>query len=161
MRIPGVTMVALSLIVAGCAALPQPPAQPEAFQHGVSSSHVELYWTCSEPAPGLLEVGGIAQNRWHAQEVRFLELELVGVNDRDRAVSSARAELPAILLHTNEISPFRLKLNAAGTEVRYDLYYQYQFTEGDLMSALEPVPVQRFAQQNQRFTVRDACGRGH
>ena len=158
MRTLGTALVALCLVVMGCAALPQPTPPPEAFQHGVSSSHVELYWTCSAPAPGVLEVDGIAQNRWAAQEVRFLEFDLVGVNDRDRTVSDARADLPAILLHTNEVSPFRLTLKTAGTEARYDLYYQYLFNEGDLTSALEPAPVQLFAQQLQRFMARDACG---
>ena len=101
---------------------------------------------------------GAARNRGHAQQIRFLEVELVGVSGRGRTVSQARAALPAILLHTNEVSPFRLELHPTGAEVRYDIYYQYQASEGSTISALEPAPVQLLAQQNQRFTVRDACG---
>ncbi|HTU02900.1 MAG TPA: hypothetical protein VMG58_13820 [Candidatus Sulfotelmatobacter sp.] len=158
MRTVCAILAALSVTCAGCAAVQSPPAAPESFEHTVSSSHVELDWTCSQPASGLLQVDGIALNRWQVQEIRFLEFELVGVNDRERTVSEARADLPAIQLRMNDPSPFRLQLRAAGTEVRYDLYYQYRFTEGSIMSALESAPVQLFAQQLQRFMVRDACG---
>ncbi|HTU00498.1 MAG TPA: hypothetical protein VMG58_01730, partial [Candidatus Sulfotelmatobacter sp.] len=91
-------------------------------------------------------------------EVRFLELELVGVNDRDRTVSEARAAVPAIVLRANDVSPFRLELRPAGTEVRYDLYYQYQAKDSGRFSALDPAAVQLLAQQNQRFMARNACG---
>jgi len=54
----------------------------------------------------------------------------VGVDDQDRQVSATSAALPAILLYTNEVSPFNLALKPAGTETRFDLYYQYRFDEG-------------------------------
>ena len=151
-------VVAIGVIAGGCATLLQPPAAPETFQHAASSAHIELYWTCSEPEAGRLRVNGVARNRGHAQEIRFVELELVGVNGGERTVSEARAALPAILLHTNEVSPFRLELHPAGTEVRYDLYYQYLANEGKAISAFGSIPAPLLAQQNQRFIVRDACG---
>ena len=157
MRTLGMTLIAAGLLVAGCAAQQPPVAVPGAFQRGASSEHVELYWTCSQPEAGLLRVDGVARNRGQAQPIRFLELELVGVNDRDRTVSEASTALPAIQLYSNEASPFRMELHSTGAEVRYDLYYRYLASEGNDLSALGFVPVQLLAQQNQRFMVRDAC----
>jgi hypothetical protein len=82
-----------------------------------------LYWNCTRPEPGILRVEGVAYNSWSAQAIRFLEFDLVGVDDRDREVSATSAALPAILLWTNEVSAFRLDLKTAETEIRFDLYY--------------------------------------
>jgi len=100
------------------------------FTHRVANAQVVLYWTCTRPEPGLLRVEGVAQSPWSPQPIKFMEFNLVGVDDRDRQVSATSAALPAILLYTNEVSPFNLALKPAGTETRFDLYYQYRFDEG-------------------------------
>ena len=136
------------------------PADPTAtFTHRVSSAHVVLSWNCTRPEPGILRMEGIAHNQWSAQEIRFLEFDLVGVDAREREVSATGAALPAILLRTNETSAFRLDLKAAGTETRFDLYYQYRFNEeGNRILAGPPgASPRRLAQQLRRFLARDAC----
>ncbi len=100
------------------------------FTHRVANAQVVLYWTCTRPEPGSLRVEGVAQSPWSSQPIRFMEFNLVGVDARDRQVSATGAALPAVLLFTNEVSPFRLDLKPAGTETRFDLYYQYRFDEG-------------------------------
>jgi len=102
---------------------------PAVFTHRVGTSHVVLYWNCTRPEPGVLRAEGVAQQAGSSQAVRFLELELVGVDARERTVSEAAAALPDILLHTNQISPFRLDVRTVGSEVRFDLFYQYRFQE--------------------------------
>ena len=154
-----VALVTLGLSLTGCAALQQPPTTPEVFEHGVSSGHVELAWTCTQAEPGRLEVRGVARNRGHAEEVRFLELELVGVSAQERTMSQAGTAVPAIVLRTNEASPFRLELRPVGTEVRYDLYYRYQANQGRHVSARDLTGLPLLAQQNHRFLARNACGR--
>jgi hypothetical protein len=129
------------------------------FTNRVSSNQVVLYWNCMRPEPGILRVEGIAHNPWSSQAIRFLEFDLVGVDDRDRQVSGTSAALPAILLWTNETSAFRLDLKTAQTEARFDLYYQYRFNEGDSRIFAGPPGAgpQRLTQQLRRFLVRDVC----
>lgn len=131
---------------------------PDVFSHQVASSHVVLYWNCARPEPGLLRLEGVAHNPWGQQEVRFLELEVVGVDGRERAVSQAATAIPDFLLRTNEISPFRRELRMAATEVRFDLFYQYRFQDdGGRFMAGAPVRVPRLLAQSHRFMARDGC----
>jgi hypothetical protein len=140
-------------LLAGCAATAQVPA-PAALDHRVWTSEIELAWRCTTAEPGTLRVEGVAVNRW-AVEVRFVELELVGVDAEGRTVAATRGEAADILLHTKQASPFRLDLRVTGTEARHDLFYQYRHNPEGFEAALAPVPY-RLA-QTQRFMVRDAC----
>ena len=95
---------------------------PMAYAHRVGVREVTVYWNCS-PGPDEVRVEGVAQNT-QGGEIKFLELELVGVDRRDHAVSSTTTALKDIILHTNQTSSFASQLKPAGTEARYDLYYQ-------------------------------------
>jgi hypothetical protein len=157
----------LAVEMAGCATLQspemaggQPPASPDAFKHRISSSHVVLYWNCDRPSPEVLRVEGIAQNPWESQEVRSLELELVGVDAREHAVSDVQAEARNPRLGTGQSSPFLLDLRTKGGEVRFDLYYDYQFSESDQIDALlagPPMVPWRLVRMGNRSLVRDVC----
>ena len=131
---------------------------PDTFAHRVSSSHVVLYWNCSRPTPSTLRLDGVAHNPFSPQEVRFLELEVVGVDDRDRIVSQGRGAVRDFLLRLNQISPFEIALAPTGTEQRFDLYYQYRFNEGDgrFLSG-PPVGGRTLLAQERRFMARDVC----
>jgi hypothetical protein len=151
----------------GCASLQspemaggQPPASPDAFAHRTASNHLVLYWNCAKPAPDALRVEGIAQNPGESQEVRSLEFELVGVDSRERAVSEVQGTARDPGIGTNQTSPFLLDLPTVGGEVRFDLYYDYQFSEGDQTDALlagPPMVLSRLSPQGNRFLVRDVC----
>ena len=163
------SMVAAVFVVgmAGCASLQspemtggQPPASPDAFAHRAASSHVVLYWNCARPTPAVLRVDGIARNPGESQAVRSLQLELVGVDTRGRTVSEVQGEARDSAIRTNQTSPFLLNLRTKGDEVRFDLYYDYQFSEGDLMDAMlagPPLVPSRLLSQGNRMLVRDAC----
>ncbi len=136
------------------------PYPPPGYVHRVETSHVALYWNCTQPEPGMLQLAGLAFNPWSSQPVRFLEFELVGVNDKERTASVAKAEAQDLQLFTNQSTTFTLDLRMAGGEVRFDLYYQYRFQEGDHNRIVAgPVAGGPFllAQQTNRFMVRDAC----
>ena len=153
--------------MAGCASLQsqgagggQPPASPDAFAHRTASNHVVLYWNCARPAPEVLRVEGIAQNPAESQDIRFLQFELVGVDARGRDVSEVQGEARDPRIGTNQSSPFLLDLRTKGDEVRFDLYYDYQFLEGDQANALlagPPMVLSRLTPQGNRFLVRDTC----
>jgi hypothetical protein len=150
-------LTTVALLVACGATAPPPAPAPGVFDHRAATAHVELYWTCTTPEPGRLRLAGIAENRWHPQPVGFLELDLVGVDARNRTVAEATAALADMQLGTNQRSPFRLDLRTTGREVRYDLFCQYRFFENELDAGRSPAGV-RLAQQNQRFMLRDVCG---
>jgi hypothetical protein len=133
------------------------PYPPAGLDHRVASSHVELYWKCTRDASGLLQLDGIARNPGEAQPVRFLVLELAGLDARDREVSSASGAVPNFMLGTNQTSPFRIILQPTGSEVRFDLFYQYVFEEPEMDVALVPVALGPHLASTQRFMVRDAC----
>ncbi len=99
-----------------------PPAN---YAHYVGSADLNVYWNCSQPEPGLVQVDGVVQDRGD-RGVKFIELSLVGVNSRDGSVAQAKTSLPDTVLYTNQLSPFRLGLQTVGSEARFDLYYQYE-----------------------------------
>jgi hypothetical protein len=100
--LPG--LLALTLGACALPAARPAPYPPDAYAHRVASSHVVLYWNCVRPEPGILRVEGVAQNPWSSQEVRFLEVEVVGVNNQERTVSHAKGAAQDILIHTNQFS---------------------------------------------------------
>lgn len=122
----------------------QPPIYPQAvFAHRVSSPDADIYWNCTVPESGILRINGVAQNTG-GREVRFLELQVEAVDAKDRNILEAATAVPDILLYTNQISPFQLDLRTSGSEVRYDLFYQYSIG-------------MRLSKQDMRFMARDIC----
>lgn len=166
--IRGGLLVLLGMGLWGCAAggtMPFPAMAsasypPPDYAHRVESSAVALYWNCAQPEPGHLQMAGVAFNPWSSQPVRFLEFDLVGVDDHEGTVSGAKAEARDLQIFTNQSTPFQLDLRTAGTEVRFDLYYQYIFQDrGHGVVVSGPLPPGSFhlVQQTNRFLVRDAC----
>lgn len=97
---------------------------PAVYTHRVATTDVLVYWNCTQPEPGVVEVDGVVQNVG-SPEVRYPELNLVGVDSRNSSVSQASTSLSDAMVTTNQIAPFHLQLHPAGSEQRLDLYYQY------------------------------------
>lgn len=159
-------LLLLAVSLSACAAdgkfpaMTSTPYPPPGYAHQAGSSHVALYWNCTQPQPGALQLAGLAFNPWSDQPVGFLELELVGVDSSERTVTAAKAEARDFQLYTNQSTPFQLDMRTAGSEVRFDLYYQYRFQDrGHDADFAGPITSGRFllAQQTNRFMVRDAC----
>ncbi len=112
------------------------------YTHRVGTPDVLVYWNCTQPEPGVVQVDGVVQNTG-GREVWYAEVNLVGADVRDASVSQASGSVPDATLITNQIAPFHLRLRTAGSERRLDLYYQYY-----LGSRLVR-PIRNFA--------RDAC----
>lgn len=121
---------------------------PAASSHHATTAEVEIEWTCARPRPGLLRLRGVARNSGE-REVRFLELGLVGVDAKDEKTLKAAAGLPDIVLSTSQASPFEMDLRTVGTEVRFDLSYQYR--------VVPRLGSPRQSPSETRNTVRDAC----
>jgi hypothetical protein len=132
---------------------------PATYSNRVGTTQVLLYWNCARPEPGVLRLDGVVHSAY-ASEVRYPEFDLVGLDANDRVVSEATSATRDSILRTNQVSPFQIDLRTAGSEIRFDLYYQYQ-SLGSLRSQLPggtPVERVRFmAPAGVRFMVRDVC----
>jgi len=156
-----VLLVGIAMGVMACVAVDAPGtgAPLEAFTHRVATSEVVLRWNCLQPASGVVRVEGVAHNPWQSQPIRYLELQVVGVDAQDRQTAEAAGEARDIQILTNEQSPFQLDLRTAGTEVRFDLYYQYRYNpeyDTALLAGPPMVSPRRYAQTTTHM-VRDAC----
>ena len=138
----------------------------------------KLDWNCTRPVADTLVLDGLAFNPWSASAVRWLELALVGENVRGGSVSEVSGEPQDFLLGSMRSTPFHLELKLAGSEIRSNLFYRYQFVEpgegggegggheppGKTWYPGGPLPVQRvatgpilLAQANNYLMVWDAC----
>ena len=169
-----VLLLVFGLSLAGCAAMETPetgsaPATAAVpYAHRVATSELVLLWNCSQPEPGVMRVEGIAQSPWQAQPIRYLEFSLLGVDAQEGTTAKATGTVRDNQIMTNQSSPFQLNLKSAGTETRFDLYYNYRYhdeydstsligTRGTLVAGPAMVNSRLFAQM-QTFMVRDACG---
>ncbi len=131
---------------------------PPGYPHHVGSTALEFFWRCAQPEPRLLQVEGVAVNISGGAPARFLKLELAGADVQGRYVASAIFETPAPEIWPGDSQPFRLALRTTGTEVRFDLFYEYGYeAERDvrLLAATGNTPF-RLA-EGLRNIVRDAC----
>ena len=159
----------LTIVLTACAVTDIPQGggtggTPETFAHRIATSEVALVWNCLQPEPGLLRVVGEAQNPWHAQPIQYLEFELMGVDAQERTTAKATGAARDHQIRTNQRSPFELTLKTAGTEVRFDLYYNYRFHEEfdtsstmGVLVAGPPMAGPRLLAQTQTFLARDVC----
>jgi putative hemolysin len=115
---------------------------PAVYTHRVGSANVDIYWNCAQPEPGVLEMDGVVWNTG-GRTVNFMKLNLVGADSHGGTVSQATTSLPDIALGINQISPFHMRVRTVGSEVRFDLYYEYY-------------PGTEFGFSHRNF-VRDAC----
>ncbi len=123
-RLYAMMLAILALILAACyTATPMPDFN--SFSHTVTDDTVVLYWNCSRPAPGMVQVSGVANNPYSPVALQDLEFRLYGVNAQGVNVSRARGSVKAYMIYTNQPAPFTLDLKTVGGEVRYDMVYSY------------------------------------
>ncbi|MFA5028840.1 MAG: hypothetical protein WC713_13295 [Candidatus Methylomirabilota bacterium] len=128
------------------------------MEHRAGTPEVELTWRCVRPTPGLLVLGGYVRNPVSAQPVRDFAAELVGVDAAGQTLSAGRGEWGELTIRTSEVIPFRIPLHEAGSEVRVDLYYRYDYHELDRMGFRLASAASPFVVGSRRgYVVRDAC----
>ena len=154
-------LVVVAMGITSCAALDTAgtAAPSGVFTHRVANSEVVLLWNCLQPATGMLRIEGVARNPWQAQPVRYLEVQVVGVDAQGRQTAEGAGKARDIQLFTNQQSPFQLDVRTAGAEVRFDLYYEYLFNAEYDTALLAGPPMagpRRYAQTRTNM-VRDAC----
>jgi hypothetical protein len=135
------------------------PYPPPGYAHTSGSSPLVLYWNCTRGDSGVIRLEGHAFNPWSSQPIRYLEFDLVGVDERERSVSEATMEARDLQLFTNQSTPIALEVRPVGGEQRFDLYYRYRFQDGGrdnfLAGAGSTFPI--LATRLNQFRIRDAC----
>jgi hypothetical protein len=114
------------------------------YAHRVSTNEVHVYWNCTRPDPAVVRFEGVVQN-WKGGQVKFMEVELAGVDARGKVVSGGKTALKDIVLYANQISPYAFQVRPAGTEERFDLFSWYYIDARLGESA------------RQQFLARDVC----
>jgi hypothetical protein len=157
----GLLLAVVAMGVISCAAVDTAGtgAPPDTFTHRTANAEVVLLWNCLQPATGVLRVEGVARNPWQAQPVRYLEVQVVGVDAQGRQTAEGAGKAQDIQLFTNQQSFFQVDLRTAGAEVRFDLYYQYLFNHeyDTALLAGPPMVGPRLYAQTTTNMVRDAC----
>jgi hypothetical protein len=135
------------------------PYPPTGYAHRVENAQIGIFYNCIDSEPGVLRLEGVAFNVWNMQPLRYLEFALEGRDGSERMVSEAGGEGLDYQILTGQSTPFQVALQPAGTEVRYDLYYQYQFLDGDHRDLLVGPMVSGVYPRHIgiRFLARDAC----
>jgi hypothetical protein len=141
------------------AVTPPAPYPPPGYAHRVDTPQVGLFYNCVNAEPSVLRLEGLAFNMWNSQPLRFFEFELAGVDASERTVSEAEAEGRDMQLFTGQSTSFQMELRPTGKEVRYDMYYQYQFMDGDHKDLIVgPIVAGAYPKHvGARFLARDAC----
>ncbi len=143
------TLVLLAVAMAACGTA-QTSLDFSSYAHRVSDDVVALYWNCSRPAPGMVQVAGVANNPFYGQPIQDLEFRVYGVNAQGGNVSRARGSTQDYLIQMNSPSAFKIELKTVGGEVRYDLVYSYMAGEGGRMGLVGG------GMERQNF-ARDIC----
>ncbi len=150
-------MLLFVLGLSACALPPPVAYPPQGYAHTISTPVMVLYWNCAQPEAGILRLEGEAFNVWGDQPIQYLEFELAGVDSRDGTVSEAEVEARDSQIFTHQNTTFGLELRTTGREVRYDLYYQYEYQQSRMMLSGPMVAGTYPRVLGIRNLVRDAC----
>ncbi len=143
-------MLALLAGALGACGTAQTSLDFSSYAHRVSDDVVVIYWNCSRPSPGVVQVQGVANNPFYPQPIQDLEIRVYGVNTQGGNVSRARGSTQDYLLQMNSPSAFKIDLKTVGGEVRYDIVYSYMAGEGGRMGLVGG------GMERQNF-ARDIC----
>jgi len=141
--VAGVGIILSACAAGGMGEVPAPIYPPSVYSQRVATNEVSVYWSCVQ-GPGSVRFEGVVQNT-KGGRVKFMELELGGVDARNRYISDAATALADVNLQPSQVAPFVIQLRPAGGEIRYDLFYRYQ-----LDSAIG-------GDERPRFRALDVC----
>ncbi len=96
-RLHAVTLPIFAVALGACG-LGEPLPPFDKYAHYVSDSNVALYWNCSRPEPGVVQVAGWANNPYYPQPIKDLGFTLYGEDARGGDISSAQASAKSYLI---------------------------------------------------------------
>jgi hypothetical protein len=132
----GAYLLPLLALLAGCAgANSSMNVDFSSYAHQVTDGTVALYWNCSRPSPGVVQVQGAANNPHLMVPLEDLEFRLYGVSVQGYTMARARGSAKDYWINTNAPSPFTLTIQTKGVAVKFDLGYSYMLA-GNVVGGL-------------------------
>jgi hypothetical protein len=126
----GAYLLPLLALLAGCAGgTSSMDVNFSSYAHQVTDGKVALYWNCTRPSPGVVQVQGVANNPWLAAPLEDLEFRLYGVSAQGYTMARARGSAKEYWIQTNAPSPFTLTIQTKGVAVKFDLGYSYMLAD--------------------------------
>ena len=126
----GASLLPLLALLAGCAGgASSMDVNFSSYAHQVTDGKVALYWNCSRPSPGVVQVQGVANNPYLTVPLEDLEFRLYGVSAQGYTMARARGSTKEYWINTNAPSPFTLTIQTKGVAVRFDLGYSYMLAD--------------------------------
>ena len=125
-RFYALPLLLLLALLAGCAGgASSMNLDFSSYAHQVTDGTVALYWNCSRPAPGVVQVQGVANNPYLGIPLEDLEFRLYGVTAQGYTVTRGRGSAKEYWINTNAPSPFTVSVQTKGAAVKFDLGYSY------------------------------------
>ena len=118
-------LAGLAICLGACAGMAPQKAVLDDFSNRATRGPVYMYWNCSRPEGGLLQIDGVAVQPGFPSPVRDLKLRVEGLDARGAVVSKGEAAANDYVMHQMEQNPFRVTVRTVGTESRFDLTYTY------------------------------------
>jgi hypothetical protein len=115
----------LTLIVVACAPMPQSYVPDINYAHNADNGMFYLRWNCTYDPPFMV-IQGTANNA-AMNPLKNTQISVTGVNAQGQQVSSAVDNSLPYMLETMIRTPFTIKVQAAGTEVAFNMTYSYEF----------------------------------
>lgn len=129
-RYASLGLALLTMCLAACGPVIMSTSSEEReFPQRVTDGRVELRWSCSRTEAGEVRIEGVANNPWHSQPIRSLQIQVFGVDSNGANVMLASARPRDFLIQTNGRSPFEITFTPASTEAQFDFIYVYRFDE--------------------------------
>jgi hypothetical protein len=126
----GAYLLPLLALLAGCAGgASSMDVNFSSYAHQVTDGKVALYWNCSRPSPGVVQVQGVANNPYLSTPLEDLEFRLYGVSAQGDTMARARGSAKEYWIQANAPSPFTLTIQTKGVAVRFDLGYSYMLAD--------------------------------
>jgi hypothetical protein len=135
-RLQSLMLAIFASVLVACAAAKPLPSLDD-YAHQLHDGTVVLFWNCSRPEPGLVQVAGWANNPFYPQPIKDLGFTLYGMNAQGIVVSTTQASAQALQIFTNDPVAFTINLQTTGAEAQYQLFYDYYFS-GDREAQLSP-----------------------
>jgi len=125
-RYSAMTPLLLLALLAGCAGgASSMNLDFSSYAHQVTDGTVALYWNCSRPSPGIVQIQGVANNPWMVAPLEDLVLRFYGYSAQGATVVRASTMPKEYWINTNAPSPFTVNLQTKGAVAKVDLAYSY------------------------------------
>ncbi len=127
-------LILLTICLAGCGPVIMSTSPDREFPQRVTDGRAELRWRCSWTEARQVRIEGVANNPFHAQPIRSLQIQVFGVDSNSGSVLLASTRPRDLVIRTNARSPFEVTFAPPSPDARFDFMYTYRFDDSEPLS---------------------------